>query len=114
MRLRRKKVIPVMENLAQFIEALLVQVRQACNSCLIDVLADENGELAASINRFRLAHAMRGTTPASDEEYADAVAELLTRLTTVALCTGELMHRPGVRWLDETVEIALPAVVIPN
>jgi hypothetical protein len=104
----------LMERLSEFVDLVLIAVTGACTRCLIEELSDENSEIADVIARFQIARDECGTSPESAAEYADASAEFLTRVIKMALFTAELMHRPGVRWIDESTEIALPFRVSPN
>jgi hypothetical protein len=111
-----KKGNPPMENLITFTESVLDVATGSCTRCLIDELGDENSEIADSIARLQTAHFMLlcGTSPGSAEEFSEALASFMTRVVTMAVFTAELMHRPGVRWIDENTEIALPVVTSPN
>lgn len=103
-----------MENLIEFTETILAVVTGSCTQCLIEGLGNENSELAATIARLQDAYDMRAVLPSGEDEFADAFAEFLTRVVKMAIFTGELMHRDGVRWIDESREIALPVVVSLN
>jgi hypothetical protein len=103
-----------MQNLIEFTESILEIAANSCNACLINELSDENSEIADSIARLQVAHESFGQSPDNDEEFAAALADFLTRVITMAVFTGELMHRPGVRWIDEHKEIALPIVTSAN
>lgn len=103
-----------MDNLITFTEEILTLAAGSCNACLIAELADENSEIADSITRLQVAHESFGRSPEHDDEFADALADFLTRVITMAMFTGELMHRPGVRWLDENRETTLPIVISAN
>jgi hypothetical protein len=112
--LRRKKADPPMENILQFIESTLAAGNGSCTQCLIDYLGNEKSELAESIGRLQSAYALRGIVPGGEEEFTDSFAEFLKRVIEMAMFTAELMHRPGVRWLDESTETGWPVIISPN
>ena len=103
-----------MDNLITFTDEIMTVATGSCNACLIAELGDENSEIADSITRLQVAHESFGRSPVHDDEFAAALADFLTRVITMAVFTGELMHRPGVRWIDESREIALPIVISAN
>ena len=103
-----------MENLIEFTDSILKAASESCSSCLIEELGDENSEIGDVIARLFVAYDLRGISPQSEEEFAEAFALFLTRVVTMAVFTAELMHRPGVRWIDQNTEIALPIVISPN
>jgi len=103
-----------MESLIEFTETVLALASGSCTQCLIEELGNENSQIVGTIGRFQVAYEWRNPSPASEEEFADAFAEFLTRVVKMAVFTGELMRRPGVRWIDESREIALPVIASPN
>jgi len=111
--LRKKKAVPSMESLIQYLESMLAAATGSCTQCLIDDLGNETFELGTAIARFEVAHAWRHMTPDGQEQLTDAFGEFLMRVIKIAVFTGELTHRPGVRWADTTIEITNPKVC-PN
>jgi hypothetical protein len=112
--LRRKKVALPMESLLKLIEFAVNAAAGSCTECIIDELGNENAELPAAIVDLQDAYASRASSPHGEQDFADALAKFLSLATEMAIFTAELMHRPGVRWTDESTEIALPIVIIPN
>jgi len=111
--LRKKKAVPPMEGLIQYIESMLTAATGSCTQCLIDDLGNETFELADTIARLQVAYHFRDIMPGSEEELTAAFGEFMKRVTKIAVFTGELTLRPGVRWADTTIEITDPKVC-PN
>ena len=103
-----------MENLITFLDKILIIGNRSCTECLINELGDENSEIGDSIARIQAAYERRDISPDHAQELAEAFADFMTRVVTMAVFSAELMHRPGVRWLDESTEIALPIAASPN
>lgn len=103
-----------MDNLTSFLDKILIIANQSCTECLISELGDENSEIGDSIARLQLAYERSQISPDYEQELAAVLADFMTRVVTMAVFTGELMHRPGVRWLDQSTEIALPIVANLN
>jgi hypothetical protein len=103
-----------MENLIEFTETVVDGAGESCTPCLIEHLGGQANALPAAIARLKVAYEWLSDSSASKQEFAEAFAGFLTSAVKMAVITGELMHRPGVRWIDETTEIALPVITIPN
>ena len=99
-----------MENLSQFTDTIAKAVAESCTPCLTGHLRTHSDGLPAAIARFQIACEWLGNSQESQEEFADALAGFLTSAISMAVITGELMRRPGVRWIDENTEIALPVI----
>ncbi len=112
--LRRKKASLPVESLINLIDSVLFAADGSCTQCLIDELGNENDELPRVIVDLEDAYASRSTSPDGEENFAGALAAYLNLVTQMAVYTAELMRRPGVRWTDETVEMTIPVIVIPN
>jgi hypothetical protein len=114
MRLRRKKASPPMEDLLNLIDSVLAAAGQSCTQCLIDELGNEASELGEAIVAFNTAYLMRSVLPDGENNLAVAFAQFLKLVTKMAVFTADLTGRSGVRWTDESTEIAIPVIVIPN
>jgi hypothetical protein len=114
MRFSRKKASPPMEDLINLIDSALTAAGQSCTQCLIDELGNEAGELGEAIVALNTAYFMRSVLPNGEDNLTVALAQFLTLVTKMAVFTAELNGRPGIRWIDESVEIALPVIVSPN
>jgi hypothetical protein len=111
---RKKKASPPMEDLISLIDSALAAAGQSCTQCLIDEFGNEAGELGEAIVALNTAYLMRPVLPDGDEKLTIAFARFLTLVTKMAVFTAELNGRPGIRWTDESTEIVLPVIVIPN
>jgi hypothetical protein len=103
-----------MESLLKLIDVVVNSACGSCTQCIIDELGNENAELPAAIVDLQEAYASRFTSPRGEQDFADALAKFMTLATEMAIFTAELMRRPDVRWIDESVEIALPVMFSPN
>lgn len=103
-----------MENLITFVNSTLAAAGEACTPCLISALGQRKSALFESIAQLEHANAMRGCWPESEENFTAALVAFMTLATETAAYTAVLMDRPGVRWIDESTEIALPVITIPN
>jgi hypothetical protein len=108
--LRRRKALSLTESLIQFTESVLDAAVGSCTRCLMDELCEENAELPVRIARLQLAYETRGESPERATEFGTALAQFVTHSITIAVFTGELLHRPGVRLTDENTDIHWPAV----
>jgi hypothetical protein len=99
-----------MENLSQFTDTIAKAAEESCTPCLTGHLRTHSDGLPAVIARFQVACEWLGDSPESQDEFAVALAGFLTSAISMAVITGELMRRPGVRWIDENTEIALPVI----
>ena len=114
MRLSRKKASPPMEDLIHLIDSALAAAGQSCTQCLIDELGNESGELGEAIVALSTAYLLRRVLPDGEDNLTVALARFLTLVTKMAVFTAELNGRPGIRWTDESTEIPIPVIVIPN
>ena len=114
MRFRRKKASPPMEDLINLIDSALAAAGQSCTQCLIDELGNEASELGEAIVALNTAYLMRPVLPDGEDNLAVAFAQFLKLVTKMAVFTAELTGRPGVRWTDESTEIAFPVIIVPN
>jgi hypothetical protein len=115
MRFSKKKASPPMEDLIKYIDSVLAAAGESCTQCLIDDLGNDSAELADVIARLGAAYLLRDIAPGGEEELTAAFSQFLARVTKMAVLTGELTHRPGVRWTDDTIETGYPVIVIsPN
>lgn len=112
--LRRKKASPPMEDLISLIDAALVAAGESCTQCLIDELGNDSSEIGDAIVGLNTAYLMRSILPNGEENLTIAFAKFLTLVTKMAIFTAELTGRPGVRWLDETIEVPIPIINNPN
>lgn len=103
-----------MESLLKLIDIVVNDACKACTQCIISELGYENARLPAAIVDLQEAYAARFASPHGEQDFADAFAKFMSLATEMAIFTSELMNRSGVRWIDESVEIALPVIVIPN
>jgi hypothetical protein len=111
---RKKKASPPMEDLINLIDSALAAAGQSCTQCLIDELGNEASELGEAIVALNTAYLMRPVLPDGEDNLTDTLARFLTLVTKMAVFTAELNGRPGIRWTDESTEIAFPVIVIPN
>lgn len=114
MRFSRKKASPPMEDLINLIDLALAAAGQSCTQCLIDELGNEAGELGEAIVALNTAYLMRPVLPDGEDNLTAALARFLTMVTKMAVFSAELTGRPGVRWLDETLEIPIRIFNSPN
>jgi hypothetical protein len=114
MRLRRKKASPPVEDLLNLVDSVLAAVGQSCTQCLIDEFGNEASELGEAIVALNTAYLMRSILPDGEDKLTAEFARFLTLVTKMAVSAAELAGRPGVRWTDESTEIAFPVIVIPN
>jgi hypothetical protein len=114
MRFSRKKASLSMEDLINLIDSALAAAGQSCTQCLIDEFGNEASELGEAIVAFNTAYLMRSVLPDGEDNLSAALAQYLTLVTKMAVFTAELNGRPGIRWTDESTEIAFPVIVIPN
>ena len=114
MRLRRKKASPPMQDLINLIDSALAAAGRSCTQCLIDELGNEASDLGEAIVALNTAYLMRSVLPDGEDKLTVEFARFLTLVTKMAVFTAELAGRPGVRWTDESTEIAVPVIVIPN
>jgi hypothetical protein len=103
-----------MEGLLKLIESALSAASGSCTGCVIDELGNEYTELPGAIVALQNAYASRSSSAQGEENLINAFMEFMELVTQMAVFTGELMYRPGVRWLDETIDVAVPIIVIPN
>jgi hypothetical protein len=108
MRFRRKKASPPMEDLLNLIDSALAAAGESCTSCLIDELGNESSEIGDAIVSLNTAYLMRSITPNGEDNLTIALARFLELVTKMAIFSAELTRRPGVRWLDETLEVSIP------
>jgi hypothetical protein len=114
MRFRRKKESPPMEDLLNLIDSALSAAGGSCTQCLIDELGNESSEIGDAIVGLNTAYLMRSILPNGEDNLTVVLARFLTLVTKMAIFSAELTRRPGVRWLDETIEIPIPIINIPN
>ena len=60
------------------------------------------------------AYLMRSIARNGEDDLTMEFARFLRLVTQMAIFSAELTGRPGVRWLDETIEIPIPIINIPN
>lgn len=111
---RRKKANPLMEDLLNLIDSALAAAGGSCTQCLIDELGNESSEIGAAIVSLNTAYLMRSIAANGEDNLTIALARFLELVTKMAIFSAELTLRPGVRWLDETIEIPIPIINIPN
>ncbi len=114
MRFSRKKASPPMVDLIALIDSALAAAGQSCTQCLIDELGNEASELGEAIVVLKTACLLRPVLPNGEDNLTAALAQFLTLVTKMAVFTAELTGRPGIRWTDESTEITIPVIVIPN
>jgi len=103
-----------MENLVEFTQSTLAAAGAACTPCLIKWLSEDSAEISGIVSTLSTAQALSRLSPDYMDEFADALAQFLTRFIEMAAFAAELTSRPGVRWIDESTEVAFPIVIIPN
>jgi hypothetical protein len=103
-----------MEDLINLIDSALAAAGQSCTQCLIDEFGNEASELGEAIVALNTAYLLRPMLPNGDENLTVALAQFLTLVTKMAIFTAELAGRPGIRWTDESTELVIPVIVIPN
>lgn len=103
-----------MEDLINLIDSALAAAVGSCTQCLIDDLGNEASEIGDAIVDLNTAYLMRQLLPDGEEKLTIALAKFLTLVTKMAIFSAELTGRPGVRWTDENIEIAVPIINIPN
>jgi hypothetical protein len=111
---RKKKASPPMEDLINLIDFALAAAGQSCTQCLIDEFGNEASELGEAIVALNTAYLMRPVLPDGEDNLTAAFARFLALVTKMAVFTAELNGRPGIRWTDESTEITIPVIVIPN
>ena len=111
---KKRKASPPMEDLISLIDSALAAAGQSCTQCLIDDLGNEADELGEAIVALNTAYLVRPVAPDGEDSLSAALARFLTLVTKMAVFTAELNGRPGIRWTDESTEIAFPVIVIPN
>jgi hypothetical protein len=111
---RRKKANLPMEDLINLIDSVHAAAGGSCTQCLIDELGNDSGEIGDAIVGLNTAYLMRSIAPNGEDDLTFAFATLLRLVTQMAIFSAELTGRPGVRWLDETLEVSIPIINIPN
>lgn len=111
---RRKKASPPMEDLLNLIDAALAAAGGSCTQCLIDELGNDSSEIGDAIVGLNTAYLMRSIAPNGEDNLTLEFARFLRLVTEMAIFSAELTGRPGVRWLDETLEVSFPTIDIPN
>ena len=112
--LRRKKANPPMQDLINFIDNVLAAVGPSCTQCLIDDFGNDAADLGDAIVDLNTAFLMRSILPDGEDNLTRAFARFLSLVTKMAILTTELNGRPGIRWTDESTEITIPVVILPN
>jgi hypothetical protein len=112
--LRRKKAHLPVEDLINLIDSALAAAGGSCTSFLIDELGSDFSEIGDAIVGLNTAYLMRSIMPNGEDNLTIAFERFLTLVTKMAIFSAELTGRPGVRWLDETIEISIPIINIPN
>jgi hypothetical protein len=103
-----------MEDLINLIDSALAAAGQSCTQCLIDEFGNEASELGEAIVALNTAYLMRSVLPDGEDNLTAALARFLTLVTKMAVFTAELNGRPGIRWTDESTEITIPVIIVPN
>lgn len=103
-----------MQDLINLIDDVLAAVGQSCTQCLIDDFGNDATDLGDAIVDLNTAYLMRSTLPNGEDNLARAFARFLSLVTKMAILTTELNGRPGIRWTDESTEIAIPITIILN
>ena len=111
---QRKKANPSMEDLINFTDDVLAVVGQSCTQCLIDDFGNDAADLGDAIVDLNTAFLMRSILPNGEDNLTRAFARFLSLVTKMAILTTELNGRSGIRWIDESEEIAIPIINIPN
>ena len=111
---RRRKANPPMEDLINLIDNVLAAVGQSCTQCLIDDFGNDSADLGEVIVDLNTAFLLRSIQPNGEDNLTRAFARFLSLVTKMAIVTTELNGRPGIRWTDESTEITIPVVIIPN
>lgn len=103
-----------MEDLLNLIDSALSAAGGSCTQCLIDELGNDSAEIGDAIVGLNTAYLMRSIAPNGEDDLTLAFARFLRLVTKMAIFSAELTGRPGVRWTDETLEVSLPIINIPN
>jgi hypothetical protein len=103
-----------MQDLINLIDNVLAAVGQSCTQCLIDDFGNDAADLGDTIVDLNTAYLMRSILPNGEDNFTRALARYLSLVTKMAILTTELNGRPGIRWIDESAEIAIPIINIPN
>jgi hypothetical protein len=111
---RRKKASPPMDDLINLIDSVLAASGGSCTQCLIDELGNGSSEIGEAIVALNTAYLMRSIARNGEDDLTMEFAKFLRLVTQMAIFSAELTGRPGVRWLDETIEIPIPIINIPN
>jgi hypothetical protein len=111
---RRKKASPPMDDLINLIDSVLAAAGGSCTQCLIDELGNGSSEIGEAIVALNTAYLMRSIARNGEADLTMEFAKFLRLVTQMAIFSAELTGRPGVRWLDETIEIPIPIINIPN
>jgi hypothetical protein len=111
---RRKKASPPMDDLINLIDSVLAAAGGSCTPCLIDELGNGSSEIGEAIVALNTAYLMRSIARNGEDDLTMEFARFLRLVTQMAIFSAELTGRPGVRWLDETIEIPIPIINIPN
>jgi hypothetical protein len=103
-----------MDDLISFIDSVLDAAGQSCTQCLIDDFGNDAADLGDAIVDLNAALLAHSIPPDGEDNLTRAFARFLSLVTKMAILTAELNGRPGIRWIDETIEIPFSIINIPN